>query len=264
MWFYSRFSCIPFHCPHFHSGSLAWQEVSWILCQMQLCLFSPFLLLGPPGLIGCEWFHAKSSCIPSNHCSCSHFLLSWQAVSDFMLGAAVSHLTILTPTLILLAWQEVSDFMKFSYVPSHCPYSDSGLVGFSASKWFNARFSWVPSHCPHSHSGLIGFTVCEWFHVSFGWFSSYYPYSHFGHVGLIVCEWIHARFSCAPSHSHLCLIGLIVCEHSMPLAVSSYCPHSHSGTVGLTVSECPCLAWQQYLFLLFSFPLWFFFGSSAS
>ena len=139
MWFYSRFSCIPFYCPHFHSGSLAWQEV----CDFMSDAVSMSLLtIGPPGLIGCEWFHAKSSCIPSTHCSCSYFfncldrlwVISCQVqLCPFLLSSpwppwfywidrkwvipwssVMSLLTVLILTLVLWAFQQVSDSMPGS------------------------------------------------------------------------------------------------------------------------------------------------------
>ena len=59
----AKSSYVPFHWPHCHSA--------------------------PVGFTGCEWFHARSSCVSSYCCHyCSWW--SWQLVSDFISGWVMS------------------------------------------------------------------------------------------------------------------------------------------------------------------------------
>ena len=139
-----------------------------VLCRYNCHIpsYDHISLSDPAGLTECEWsYMGYSSGFLIVSLPTALILLLWQRVSDFMLlGSAMFHLKILSPTLILMASQLVSDSIS-------APIVALLIVHFYTMIWLiclklkGGKCLAVFSYSFITYPDVIGLTGCEWCHI---------------------------------------------------------------------------------------------------
>ena len=238
---------------------LAWQGVSDFMQGPAGCLPT---VPTPTLLTASQWFHARSSWVPSN---CSHS----QCVDSQWVISCQVQLDAFWLSSLPLCWQPVSDFMPG---PAGClptVLTPTGPVGLTGCEWFHARSSWeflltiltptlvllswqaVSNLMPGPAECLL--TVLTLTLVLLAWqFVSGFMLGPSGclltvlNPSLVLLAWKFVSDSMPGPAGYIVTVltlygpvGLIASEwfHARSGWVPSNCFHSHFGPIGLTASE---------------------------